>query len=673
MSPVPFQPHINGIRAVAIVGIVLYHLNSAYCSSGYMGVEAFLVISGFLLFPKLLKNDHFSYLAFWEKKVYRVLPLALLVAALTIVMALSYMFVTRSLPVAETLKALCKLQAGTFIDGQGDYFNPLHRENPLLHYWYLELIIQLWIIAPLVLVPVRRFISVRVAWRLLWIAGGLSLIFWVLTTTDILDGATRKELMDYLGYKTVYFHLIPRLWMLVAGSLVILLPESPKIRKILGTASLVLLLLTFWLYETGSANSYLAVASTVMLIRYGDSGLAGKILDLRPIQIIGSISFSLYLWHWPIFVFGKYMLMDSPTSMEQISMVVASFALAYTTWLFLEKNRWHKKTVYIRIIILLAIYGAFFELKQYAKYYSHHDRVVALHPETANCFHRFHPLIQPIQGAPYLEGFSSGGAYTETPLLLGEGVAPSFLLIGDSHHYHLIDAMDEHCRRLGICGVAWHNRVIPFEGYERIPDIDPSQWSVRCRDELFEYLRHHPEIRRVVFSMRWSYRYTCPSFGTDWVDGHPLSSDEMAVYSARGLAATCRALVATGREVIIIRDNPDFGFLLPLDRQIRRILLHLSLVPDAVPAEAHRKKHALEDEMFAESLRVPNVTLLDTADALKVGDDYPAFINGECMYADSNHLTNKGALLFSQELANELTRRAKSTLDSKEEQTHGEQ
>ncbi len=181
-----YFPHINGLRALAILGILFYHLRAAYCPAGYFGVDLFLVISGYLLFGKLLREgaaERFHYGHYLQGKAWRILPSWFAVTLVTLLAATALMHPSRVWDIAMMACSSSFFLADAFADLGGSYFNPTSQQNPLLHFWYLSLTQQLYLIAPLLVLPLTRLRSRRAAAILLAFFGLLSLAFYIITTT----------------------------------------------------------------------------------------------------------------------------------------------------------------------------------------------------------------------------------------------------------------------------------------------------------------------------------------------------------------------------------------------------------------------------------------------------------------------------------------------------------
>ncbi len=283
-----FLPHINGLRALAILGVIIYHLNSLYSPCGYYGVDVFLVISGFFLFRSLLNTSKpFSYGSYLLDKSWRLLPSWFIVTIPVIIISTFILSEARQNTVYETTISSAFFYSDYYLDiVAGDYFNNYTNQNPLLHFWYLSITEQLFILAPLLIVPLVRFKSRKAALITIGAISVASLVFYVLTTSTILLDRHKDYLESFVGMRNTYYHLISRLWEVGLGAFIAILPSSKNLilHKVIAFFALLALLASFYLEKTGSPNVYLSIICTILLIRYATEGWAFSVLSSAPLQ-----------------------------------------------------------------------------------------------------------------------------------------------------------------------------------------------------------------------------------------------------------------------------------------------------------------------------------------------------------------------------------------------------
>jgi peptidoglycan/LPS O-acetylase OafA/YrhL len=331
-STSPYRADIDGLRAVSILLVVGYH--AQWIAGGFVGVDVFFVISGFLITRIILtqsRDNNFSSLDFYSRRVRRIFP------ALIVVLAASYAigwFVL--LPggfslLGENIAASVAFVSNLLQLTQAGYFAPEATENPLLHLWSLGIEEQFYIIWPLVLVTILQ--SKR---RQLWIAAIAAVSF-------------SASLMIFLGYKAWSFYSpAARAWELLAGGLIadwyIDHPESnqrsARFDDLLATTGIAAILAAAVLLNANSLFpglfALLPVLGAGLIIVSPNSWINRNILSIRPIVLIGLISYPLYLWHWPLLSYLSIVRNGVPTLLEVWGTIIVAGVLSWLTFHFIE-------------------------------------------------------------------------------------------------------------------------------------------------------------------------------------------------------------------------------------------------------------------------------------------------------------------------------------------------
>ncbi len=646
--------HLNGLRAVAILAVLLYHLRAEYCPAGYFGVDLFLVISGYLLLRRLLKPGaagEFHYGSYLLKKAWRIIPPWFAITVAVLVVSFYLLPADRLGNIVKTARYSAFFRADHFIDKSGDYFNIYTQQNPLLHFWYLSITQQLYLLAPLLVIPLARWVSRKAAVLLLAVLALLSLVFYVLTTfRGLVPPELSEKLLKATSSTSAYYHLLPRFWEIAAGALLLLLPEwreRPVLRAVLGALGLLGIAASFWLFSTGSPAIYMTVICTVLALRYADSGPAGWLLGLRPVQALGTISFSLYLWHWPVMVFWKYWRLDAPGPWDEVGMVLLSLALGAFFWWGIEKRRMPSTAGWKRLsalcALLLGMMGAIIITGMVFKQYL---RQTPTHAQLPN--HEA-PIPNPpaIEGA-LLQGLDQLPAHGMPlkPLLLGAPQAqPAFFFMGDSHAWHHYLALHEACEQEGISGVYLNNSTSPY-WYREHPKQggDTCTWNERIGECLLRWLEAQPNIRHVIITQSWSRRLMGDD-GLDWRTGSPIAKGEASLQAtSAGLRELCVRLNALGKQVILLGDTPMFKSPAPFDTW-QRSQRQVSIVYQEryISQAEHDHQHRIPRDLFARLEAEGVACYLDPAPALMEEGRYPARIDGAFLYFDAEHLSLTGA------------------------------
>ena len=343
-SKVKYYPHIDGIRALAVLPVVINHIYAGLCPGGFAGVDVFFVISGYLISAGLLRdlqNNQFSITEFYSRRIRRIFPayFAVMLGVFCVGMLVYY-----AAPMRELLDVML---TGTFFSSnlyfhfwRGDYFAPNVRNNPLMHLWSLSVEEQFYLFIP-------------VLYALVWKLGRRWLIP-IFTGAMIFSFAGAVWMINDGSVKSAFYLVHWRAWELLAGGLLAMFVQkrqgreaqiqseaSPWLRSLGAWVGFVLVMATYWFITEKTPFPGLAVFApvlgTVILIREGGTGTVGRILTQRHIVWIGKISFSLYLVHWPVIVFWRWLTYDTLFVPDYFCMAVVSIFLAQASWRWVEQ------------------------------------------------------------------------------------------------------------------------------------------------------------------------------------------------------------------------------------------------------------------------------------------------------------------------------------------------
>ncbi len=651
-----YLPHINGLRALAILGVLFYHLRADYCPAGYFGVDLFLIISGFLLLRSLLKpgaEQGFHYGSYLLKKAWRILPSWFVVTLVVCVLTFYLLAPSRAGDILKTARYSALFHADYHIDRSCDYFNVFSQQNPLLHYWYLSITQQIYLLAPLLIIPVARWCSRKAAITLLALLSLLSLAYYILTTSvNLVPDELRYTLLQALGTKTAYYHLAPRFWEFAAGFGVFLLPEfagRPRLRTTLGLFGLAGVIASFYLYETGSPALYLTVVSSLLALRYASTGIAARLLNLKPLQALGTISFSLYLWHWPVMVFWKYCCLEEAGLWGNLAMLALSLVLAVISWRFVEsvktptRTGWKGTLLRCSLLLLIPIIAVgTTKMHKKAK-----NRVVLSGNNTELIMP---PVVE--QDPAVLRGLESlpGLHMKNSPRRLGVvDKAPCFFLMGDSHAFQLSNSLHLACERAGVSGLYLNNSVLPYQNLLRLANpYDPSVWNRDVAETLLRYLEQQPGITHVIIAQRWESRLRWVEDSDERTGKAIRAEKERMELTSAGLRGWCSSLRAIGKQVILLGDTPTFAPPFPLDeweryQELRLLQLLRPYRERVLSQEEHNEEQQFSHELLQQLAAEGLALYLDAAPGLLENGAYPARVNGEFLYYDDNHLTPAGS------------------------------
>ncbi len=330
-----YRPEIDGLRALAVIPVVLFHAGIAGFSGGFVGVDIFFVISGYLITSIILneqQKDSFTLAGFYERRARRILPALMLVVLLSAVAAWYLLLPAELVDFGESLASVGVFASNILFWTQSDYFATTSEFIPLLHTWSLAVEEQFYLIFPV-------FMIFTLAWTktkrlsVLTLVAILSLIF--------CEWAWRNA-------PEANFFLAPsRVWELMAGVLCAFYLQQardPKllIRQLASLAGLLMLVYSIAFFDKSipfpSLYALIPVVGTVLIILFTDKNtLVGKILSLPFIVGVGLISYSAYLWHQPLFVFARLNSMDELSVMTLLGLSILAFIMAFISWRWVEK------------------------------------------------------------------------------------------------------------------------------------------------------------------------------------------------------------------------------------------------------------------------------------------------------------------------------------------------
>lgn len=358
-----YRPEIDGLRALAVLPVILFHAGFNYFSGGFVGVDVFFVISGYLITTIILaelEKSKFSIVNFYERRARRILPVLFFVMAVCIPFAWFLLPPFELASFSKSLIAVPLFLSNFFFWREGGYFETAAELKPLLHTWSLAVEEQYYVFFPIFLM---------LCWRLgrRWVLGAIILIA-IVSLISAQIGSIYKPVPNF-------FLLPTRAWELAIGALAVFYISNKNImiltslaRQILSGLGFLLITISIFVFnkDTPFPSIYALVPTvgTVLILLFAlPDTLVGKVLGSRLLVFIGLISYSAYLWHQPIFAFSRYYF-NSISSTLMVMLVIVTLLLSILTWRYIERpfrdrTQISRKTIFIFSLALSVIFITF--------------------------------------------------------------------------------------------------------------------------------------------------------------------------------------------------------------------------------------------------------------------------------------------------------------------------
>lgn len=358
-----YRPEVDGLRAVAVLPVILFHAGFSAFSGGFVGVDVFFVISGYLITTILIEdieNKRFSIVNFYERRARRILPVLFFVILACIPFAWAWMMPSQLQDFSKSLIGVSLFASNIFFWRESGYFAAAAEEKPLLHTWSLAVEEQYYLLFPIFLLFAWRFGKDRVFWTIVVFSGlSLALSEW-----------------GWRNAPSASFYLLPtRAWELLAGSIAafIVKKHGVKSNNLVALTGFFAILVSIFVYDKNtpfpSLYALAPVVGVVLIILFSDKKtFVAKLLSTKVFVGIGLVSYSAYLWHQPLFAFARIKSLGEPSMFLMGALSVLSLILAVLSWKYVEQPFRNRQLIRRKLIFSLsglgflavAILGLFF-------------------------------------------------------------------------------------------------------------------------------------------------------------------------------------------------------------------------------------------------------------------------------------------------------------------------
>lgn len=535
MSNLKYRSDIDGLRALAVLSVVIFHINKEWLPGGFIGVDIFFVISGFLITGILhreISEGSFSYISFYNRRIKRILPTFFFVVISTSILSALVMLPNDFLYYMKSVGSTLVFSSNMFFGFAVDYFSPNTEEYPLLHTWSLAVEEQYYILFPIALIVLSKIFR-----------GGRYVVYSLLIAciTSIIISCLLPLFPSWIKYN--YYWLPSRTYELMIGSIAAIasrgkntISENGWILSASGMAMIVISLI--FIKENPEFPGYIAmipcIGTALILLSGGrEAGAVNKILSLKPIVFVGLISYSLYLWHWPILAVMRYISNDGTLNNSQIVIAVAvMFVMSYATWKFIE-NPVRKSDMglikssvlyyFIPALVLgVVTYGAIVTDGYPQRYGAKNDQ---MKKETTY-------MVTPFCHNREIGDCTFGD----------KNKKPNTYMIGDSHAGHYSAMMDEFGKKIGFSFVEKSvDACYPLlDVGGQFPSNKEPFYTYLCPQLIKKASVEYKKYKNIVFAGVWSEHFRLHPEMQQWLENQ------------------IRVLTEEGHNVFIIEQVPMF-------------------------------------------------------------------------------------------------------------------
>jgi peptidoglycan/LPS O-acetylase OafA/YrhL len=620
-SSIKYRPDIDGLRAVAVLPVVAYHLGFRPVTGGFVGVDVFFVISGFLIGSMVFADiaaDKFSLTTFYVRRIRRIFPALFTMMAATAIAAYFILYPAPFIDFGKSLAAATFSVSNFYFWATSGYFDAPAITKPLLHTWSLAVEEQFYLLFPPLALALHRWAPRRVTLCIIVIA--LISLVW-------------SAIGVFVAPNEAFYLLHTRAWELALGILLArgAAPKlaSPALRTGVAAAGLALIVGSVFLLTRDTPFPGLAAIppclGAAMLIAAGGAGdnPVSRLLSWKPIVFIGLISYSLYLWHWPIIVlYQQYLGSAFLFLFQKLQLAALMLVLSVLSWRFIEQPFRRLRAPAPKVLALAGGgAGALMALSL---------GIVLLQGAPQ----RFAPDVMRLASYLHYEGFDTPGApicfiaasqhtyadYDRNRCLARSATRPNILLLGDSHAAHL---------RTGLIAA--------------LPDANVMQATASgCKPLLHRRARDAAGCRRLMQSMFEDYL--------------PNTPVDLVIVSARWFDSDLADLASTldylkARHVNVLLVGPIVQYNGAVPQLVALAAQHHD--PDLLLRQMRRQERGVDAAMAALAAR-KHVRYASAYRAMCPGDACVQLsVDGVPLQHDYGHLTREGSIFVVDRLRDE--------------------
>jgi len=645
-----------------------------------MGVDVFFVISGYLICGGILRDlelERFSLTSFYHRRIRRIFPAYFVLVFSVLLVGITIYHWARLIPLAQTALFSTAFSTNLYFWLSMGYFQPSAHANPLLHLWSLGVEEHFYLIIPIAFPLILKFRK-KMIMPSIALAGVVSFLCCLY--------------FGQRGDSTTAFYILPtRAWEMLAGAMIcrVATPVNSKLSGWIGMISAFTVVAAYWCVSTAATATNAGtnveillfgvkslgftpfpgwvlipvVVGSVLLIRYGSIGIVGRLLSSKPFVGIGKISYSLYLWHWPILVFARYINYEKQNLQVSLIVLALSFLFGYLSWRWVETpvrvgSSFTVKRAFVILTMgsgILASVSITMITTLGFKNHIHQDanKFVSSPIEFKTGFEKFKPSKPPFKQLAFPD---FDDKYIR---LLGDPkTVPSFCLLGDSHSGAIAPGLDAAARLRGVSGYYFEHRMHPFVTFGQIPP------------RILDWIAGRKEIVDVYLAGRWLMEYKImdgiPELGDKGKIDRVVLNAEQAMRMESDFRVTAEWFSKHEKNIYVFSCVPEYYYN-PCDIMARSRLMPLKYSIEITERD-YKNRQSPVTELLKTMAHEGIISYVPLGEIfIENGESVFMAKDGTPFYRDGDHLTLDGAKHAAKILAPTLwpsTTRTKPTPES---------
>ena len=675
-----YRKEIDGIRGLSVIFVILFHAKVQFFEGGYLGVDIFFVISGFLITSiilKQLKEGNFNLLNFFERRARRILPALVFLLFSISLISIFLLFPDEIVDYSKNVNSVLFFYANHWFVNKISYFD-INQENLLTHLWSLSVEEQFYIFFPILLMFIYKLKNNYF----------LSIIFIVLIASLVLTqfGGNLKFHKPFLENELKFFatpgfsfYILPtRIWELLAGSITAYIMINKKFKyhnfSILSYLGIFLIFISIMLFDAQSQHPsvltlFPVLGSCLVILFINKKTILYKILSIKLFTAVGLISYSLYLWHYPIFKLIEKIFIINISFYHYFFGIIISIIISFLSYRFIEKP--FRNKVKIKLLLFLKItFGLYVILILYTSIFIKFNGIE----------NRFNKNIISIYNSKnnFDLRISECSLYEKNIndyCIRGADIEPSTVLLGDSHAAILAKSIEKVYKKKNKSFVQ-----LTYDGCPPALNLQIYKGkNFKCElfySNVLKYLENNSNIKNVIIAARWPIlidgkRFKNELGGIEGGDFHkiiPTINNQLLLDEPKRkniikkeISKYIKNIIELEKKIILIYPIPVNGWNVP-KTYARYLHFYGEISDDLFIKYTTFQKRTEEASLFLDELS--KVDLLNKIIKIKPADYFCnnkvknkciAYYKGKLLYFDDDHLSLSGSDFLIENISNEIT------------------